>query len=245
MTDPAHLAATPAVTPAAAPAAIPQAAPAATPGAPPATPPGTTPSVAAPVPAAAPTPVVAPTPAVPPVTPKEPVTEPVVQTTPAPTPAAEPDPDPSVRVVPKVDGYVLPEGVPQEMAQFAFDNDMTQAQLDSSLTQFNNYVAASKGIEQQVLKTAGEELVKVWGDKADHNLSIVRRALKQNDPKGELSKVLDTTGFGNHPAVLNFFLQLGDQMQEGGFLRSSVNTPPGKKTAAQTMFGDKHPSSQS
>ena len=176
--------------------------------------------------------------------PAAPVKEPAVQTEPSTEPTADPTKVSDVRVVPSVDKYVLPEGVPKYVAQAAFDNDMTQSQLDSSLKQFSGYLTSSKKASLDKLRTDGEAHVKTWGDVSESNLSLVRRALRQNDPDGTLRKALDETGFGNHPVVLDFFLRLGKSMREGGFLKGAVNRPPGKTTAAKAMFGDNHPSSE-
>ena len=174
-----------------------------------------------------------------------PVTEPAVQAEPSAEPTADPTTVSDERVVPSVDKYVLPEGVPRHVAQAAFDNDMTQAQLDNSLKQFGGYINESKKGEQAQLRKLGEDHVKSWGDVSESNLTLVRRALRQNDPDGTFRKALDETGYGNHPAVLDLFLRIGKSMREGGFLKGSVNRPPGKKTAATAMFGDKHPSAES
>ena len=194
--------------------------------APAATPPAETPQATAP--AAAPTP-------------------PADATPPAEPPASADSPpsdDTSTqkRVVPTVEEYVLPEGVPRQIAEFAHTNDMTQDQLNHTLNYFGSMQQAMQDNEQKVIRQGGEELVKSWGDKSERNLSIVRRALAQNDPDGSLKNVLEASGYGNHPAVIKFLLKIGESMKEGGFLKGANNTPPGKKTAAQTMFGEKHPS---
>ena len=76
------------------------------------------------------------------------------------------------------------------------------------------------------------------------NLQLAQRALRQNDPTGALTKMLNESGYGNHPAVLDFLHAIGRSMQEGGFLKSSTNRPPGAKSAAQLLFGDNHPSNE-
>ena len=216
-----------------------------------------------PVEPAAPVEPVEPVEPVAPVEPVKPVVEPVEPVTPTPAadpakPAAEPvspepgkdpaptidDPgiDPDVRVVPDVANYALPEGVPIELAQFAHDNDMTQSQLDNSMAQFGAITQANDEAQRAKLREEGEALVESWGKQAEYNTNIVRRALAQNDPDGTLAKALETSGFGNHPAVLNYLLRVGNSMKEGGFLKGSVNVPAGNKTAAQTMFGKNHPS---
>lgn len=169
---------------------------------------------------------------------KEPekVDEPIVE------PTAEEAEKAPVRVVPKAEDYKLPDSVPERVAQFAHDNDMTQEQLDNTFKEFGSYMKLARDGEKQTMINDGHSHVQKWGKEKEYNLSIVRRALKQNDPKGELRAVLDESGFGNHPVVLDFLLKIGNSMKEGGFLKGAVNTPKGKQSAAQTLFGANHPS---
>lgn len=149
---------------------------------------------------------------------------------------------PAERIVPEADGYKLPEGVPVELGQWANQNGMTQEQLDATISQFGQYVQNQSAAEQGALRKMGEDHLNAWGENKDYNLSLARRALQQNDPDGNLKQLLDSSGYGNHPAVLDFFLKIGTSMQEGGYLKSAVNRPQTKKSAAQAMFGENHPS---
>ena len=151
---------------------------------------------------------------------------------------------PAARVIPEVADYKLPEGTPQLVAEFAHENDMTQEQLDATLTKFAEFNAMAEQGKQLEIKKSGERLVNSWGKDKNYKLSIVQRALKQIDTEGQLSELLNVSGYGNHPAVLNFLLSVGNSMKEGGFLNGSVNTPGGTVTAAQAMFGEKHPTKQ-
>jgi len=148
----------------------------------------------------------------------------------APPTNAEAD-TPSERVVPAADGYTLPDGAPSDFGTFANSLDMTQQQADGVLKAHD----ALQKVERQVVRQAGEAHVKSWGERADYNMNLAKRAMKQYDSKGTLTKVLDDTGFGSHPAVLEFFFELGQGMQEGGFLKSELKAP-GQKTPAQKMF---------
>lgn len=148
------------------------------------------------------------------------------------------------RVEFKPEMYKLPEGVPEDVRKFAADNKFTQEQLDASLQQFTNYMQANTQAEQQKVRDMGDQFVKNWGDEAAYKLSLGQRALKQNDPSGALTKVLEVTGYGNHPAVLEFMANLGLSMQEGGFLKGARHKPSGQKTPAQKMYGDEHPSKE-
>lgn len=150
---------------------------------------------------------------------------------------------PADRVIPDVDGYVLPEGMPIELAQFAKDTDMTQDQLDKTLAQFDTFNSNREVWQREQIEANGQAHVKTWGKMKDQNLSIVRRALSQNDPEGKLKDMLNESGYGSHPAVLDFFLQVGNSMKEGGFLKGANNTQSkAGLSAAQSMFADNHPS---
>ena len=157
--------------------------------------------------------------------------------------ATEPEPPKDERVVPKPSEYELPEGMPDNIRIFAHENGLTQEQLNASLQQFGGYIGGMKQAEQQALREAGEAHLKQWGDQAQTNLALAKQALKQNDPDGALAQALEDSGYGNHPAVLNFLHNIGKSMQEGGFLKSAVPRNPQDRTAAQMMYGDKHPSS--
>ncbi len=138
--------------------------------------------------------------------------------------------------------YKLPEGVPADVAKIAEELGFTQEQLDGSLTKYNEISAAAAKAEQDSIRQEGEALVREWGDNAKANLTLVHRALQVNDPTGELSKALNETGFGNHPAVLRYLLNVGKQMSEGEFVQGDTHTPAPKKTAAQVLFGKTHKS---
>jgi hypothetical protein len=56
------------------------------------------------------------------------------------------------------------------------------------------------------------ELSGTDGKSLDANLAIAKKALDAFDNKGELSKLLADTGFGNHPAILRAFLKIGKQI---------------------------------
>jgi len=158
-------------------------------------------------------------------------------------PVEEPGSD--AGAVPKPDAYVLPEGMPSDLREFAAEQGFTQAQLDSTISQFAGYFQGIKHAEVRALRELGKAHVKNWGADGKKNLNLAQQALKQNDDEGGgFAKLLIETGWGDHPAALNFLYNIGRSMQEGGFLKSAVPRTAGQKTAAQALFGANHPSSQ-
>lgn len=184
----------------------------------------------------------------PPVTPG--VGTPPGSASPAPTPPATTTPDgtitPLARVVPEADAYVLPPEAPAALRQWAKTNDFTQAQLDTTLAQFQTAVADMKTAEMTALQTQGNAHVESWGEAKTENLGLAKAALLQMDPEGKLKGMLKETGYANHPVVLEFLKDLGRNLREGGFLTTPVSLSTGGKpvTAAQSMFGKNHPSKQ-
>ena len=138
----------------------------------------------------------------------------------------------------------LPEGLPPQVLEFAKANGLSQAQLDASLQFFGEVAHVNATTQQQQLRQLGEAHVQSWGKEGQYKLGVGRRALKMVDPEGVLTTMLNETGYGNHPAVLQSLYELGTKLQEGGFISATQNRAPGKRTAAQAMYGDAHPSKE-
>jgi hypothetical protein len=129
------------------------------------------------------------------------------------------------------------------MAEFAHANDMTQGQLDATFGHFGGVITAQQEQERSQLLEQGQAHVAAWGDLKTTNLSLVKRALTFHDPEGAMSALLDSSGQGNNPVILDFFLSLGNNLQEGGFLKNEPQSPNAQgSTAASAMFGKNHPS---
>lgn len=153
----------------------------------------------------------------------------------APKPAKPVKPE---RVVPEKDSYSLPDGTPKEIADFANSNDMTQDQLDGTLQYFGDILQKSENTKRDNLQKAGKAHMDNWGKDAKYNLGLAKRALQHTDKEGKFAEWLTSTGHGDNPVVLDYLLHMGINLKEGGFLKSSVNQPPGKKTMAQTLYPD-------
>jgi hypothetical protein len=93
---------------------------------------------------------------------------------------------------------------------------------------------AKMGAEAQA--KAGADHIKSWGDVSETNLNLARRGMDHFDPTGELKTMLNESGMGNNPRVIEMFFQFGNRMEEGGFLPSNVNTPPARATETAHMW---------
>jgi pyruvate/2-oxoglutarate dehydrogenase complex dihydrolipoamide acyltransferase (E2) component len=156
------------------------------------------------------------------------------------TPKAEAEPKeeetPSEPKALKPEDYDVPDFVPPQMRELAAKQGLSNEQFSAVVDNFGKLITTQQNQAKIAIEKQGQALVKDWGDRADYNLNLVRRAVQQNDPDGELRQLLNGSGFGNHPAVLKYFLRIGESMQEGGFLKGAANVKPGQKTVAQRMF---------
>jgi hypothetical protein len=119
----------------------------------------------------------------------------------------------------------------------AAERGYTQEQLDAAITEFEKYQTESKKVERSALKQQAKELIDSWGDDADYNINLARRGLDYIDKEGELRKVLNDTGYGDHPAAIKAFLVIGKQLEEAGFLKGEVNRRTAKgKSLAEKLY---------
>ncbi len=135
-----------------------------------------------------------------------------------------------------------PAEFPDFFKDFGKKHKLTADQLKATTEFLNMGLEAAKNTDQTVLAEAGRAHVQTWGQQAQENLAVAKRALKQSDTDGKLTALLRDTGFAHHPVVLEFFKDLGMNLREGGFLKGAINVPPGEKTLAQAMYGENHPS---
>lgn len=179
------------------------------------------------------------------------------------TPQGTPSPGPAPQAVQQtvpVSGQVPASEAPVQGKDIAAPTDVGDIPLPPPLAQWTQkfklppeaikegfQAAASLEVQQQALarhqmEIGTQQLMQSWGSDAKYNLQLAKQALKQVDGGGELSAILKQTGYAGHPAVIKFMYQVGRAMREGGFLKSTMQGIPGKKTAAQILYGDAHPS---
>ncbi len=149
-------------------------------------------------------------------------------------PAPSQDPAP----VSPVSAEEFPDTIPENFKQFFKEHNFTPQQATEAI----NFAASVNYTEMQKLKEAGQQFLETWGEQKEANLKLAKQALKHYDSSGDLLKVLNTTGYGNHPAILNFFYTLGKTLKEGGFIKSEPHVPTKPRTLAQAMYGNTHPS---
>jgi len=167
-------------------------------------------------------------------TPVTTTTEPA-STTPTETKATEPE-------VPESYEFAMPEGVQlDKTAAEEFTVIAKELKLDQATAQKVADVGA-KMVQRQA--EAHVKLVETWteavktdkeigGDKLAENLGVARKALEAFGTP-ELKDVLNSTGFGNHPAVIKAFYKIGKAISEDRFVTGGAKGP--ETDIAKRMF---------
>lgn len=140
--------------------------------------------------------------------------------------------------VPEPDGYDIPDGIPKSVGEAANKLELSNEQFKGTIETFNQLTAAKDAAVLEAMEKAGEQETATWGDDKDKIVNLSKEALEYYDSEDkELTKILKESGYGNHPAVLKFFKKLGQEFDEGGFIKSNNKTPGNtSKTAANVMF---------
>lgn len=127
-------------------------------------------------------------------------------------------------------------GLPQDKAQRAIDHFVQTIAGDES----SRAAAVEQAVSEQREKW-GEEAKAKFGDKYTETVNYARTAIKAtNNP--ELLRVLDESGLGNNPAMIEAFAIFGRQMRDSpidGIGGESGAAQP--KTLEQRMYPDKNP----
>ena len=144
--------------------------------------------------------------------------------------------------VPEAYEFKMPEGV--ELDKAAAD-EFSAIAKEHKLTQEQAQKFADIGAKMaQRQQEAHTKLVESWveqvktdkdigGDKLDENLAVARKALETFGTP-ELRDVHNSTGLGNHPAVIKAFYKAGKAISEDRVV--SGQPAGGQRDAAKTLF---------
>ena len=139
-------------------------------------------------------------------------------------PAAAPQPDTNATGGEKTQADTPPEPYALDFGVYGDNVDAGEAAFLSKLAQESGADAAvaSKLVQDLTLygQVKHDLQVQDWeaasradpefgGDKLDESLATANRVFAAYDPQGEIRTMLTETGYGNHPALIRFFVAIG------------------------------------
>ena len=123
----------------------------------------------------------------------------------------------------ELDAPKMPEGYEEDIdvqkafREFAKNNNFTKPQAKEAYTWFNKLIADQFSQAQEAAKALREarlaELKKTWAGEYDAKLELMKRAYKTFGGE-EFQKLIDTTGIGNHPAMIETFVKIAEKIGE-------------------------------
>ncbi|WP_432735837.1 hypothetical protein [Maridesulfovibrio sp. FT414] len=137
--------------------------------------------------------------------------------------------------------YGQPGGVDpyidREFRDFAHRNGIS-GELAQKLVDFSNSLELGRMRDHLNRTSQWEREVRSlpgWhGRNYDHNMSVARRAM-QAFGSPELTELIRTSGYGNHPEVVKAFYNVGKSLSEDSYVDSSRRTPR-KKTIGEILY---------
>lgn len=145
-------------------------------------------------------------------------------------------------VVPETYEYTMPEGVDldkaaaDEFSTIAKELKLTQEQAQK-VADVGAKMAQRRAEEHVRMVEGWIEAVKtdpvVGGDKLEENLAVARGAVDTFGDQ-ELKDLLNTSGIGNHPAVIRAFVKAGKAISQDGFIKGTAKTS--ENDPAKKMF---------
>ena len=157
----------------------------------------------------------------------------------------------------KPEGYILPtEGMPENfkadegrlasMREAAHRAGISDQQFAALARADATFLAEQMGQFEQGQTATREQnvnaLKREWGKAFDQNLALAKRAVTFSGGD-ELAKVLDESGFGNHPAVIKAMAKMGrmiadDEVIGGGRSASMVLSPAEANSRIMGLYAD-------
>jgi hypothetical protein len=111
------------------------------------------------------------------------------------------------------EGVPYDEGLEKNFKAWAHEAGLHPRQAQRLLDRFTAAQAENLTTYRKGMETGIAELKKEWGANFDKNAALAVKAV--NELGGdEIKGLLDSTGLGNHPALVKFFANLGAQLGE-------------------------------
>jgi hypothetical protein len=135
----------------------------------------------------------------------------------------------------KPDDVELDEDTEKRIRGQAYRLGLNSRQTQEMVSLYAGEVREAAQIRGKAVEKADAELKEKWGGNYERNTAIIGRALNHLDPDGALSAELARTGLGNHPQMIDLFLNYGKLLVEDGLIVGDVGGITTRDTARQKI----------
>lgn len=141
------------------------------------------------------------------------------------------------------EGSLLDPSRIEQIAQFAKEQEMSNEEAQGVLEAEHEAVASF--VEGQ--QAAFEKQTQAWFEECQNDKDVGGAAFKENAEvakraidylfDAETKKILNETGWGNHPSLFKGFVRLGRMLKEDNLVLSSQPAPGSKKSKEEVLYG--------
>jgi hypothetical protein len=141
------------------------------------------------------------------------------------------------------DDFILPATHLEDVTSFAKEHKIDVATAEKILARENNLVkevlseqekAHTQNIQTWINEAKADQ--EIGGEKLKESAEMSRRALKSFGSEG-LEKILNETGYGNHPEVLRIFSRIGRVMANDKMVKGGNETVHKEKPIEDIFYG--------
>lgn len=129
----------------------------------------------------------------------------------------------------RVASYAKEKGLSQEMAQAVLERE--HLAVDSYAKALDSQFTAVK----EEWKQSGFKDKEIGGEAYKENAELAKRVVTKFASE-EFAKILDESGYGNHPELIRTFLRIGKAMAEDKLVMPGAQAG-GKKSAEELFYG--------
>jgi hypothetical protein len=116
----------------------------------------------------------------------------------------------------------LGDAFEEHVRNVAFSLQLNQKQFDEYVNRQSTMAETGHASFVKRTEEWDKQLETEWGSNTDRNTAIAARAVAYYDSDGSFRKVLNATGFGDHPALAKLFYDAGKRLQEDGLVMGEV-----------------------
>ena len=140
--------------------------------------------------------------------------------------------------IPNAENYRFKDGseVSKDFGEHLHKQGFTQAQVDSMTEMRSGLDVAERNTRVHGYAEELKGVFTQWGEDSDKNKNLAASALKQFDPKGEVTEMLKTSGEAFNPKVVKFFHRIGASLSEHQLLRMTTPSRQKNDKSAGELF---------
>ncbi len=146
--------------------------------------------------------------------------------------------------------FAVPDGLltkeeEKQIREEAYREGLNSRQVQKRVDRIAEHVASVRKAEREEFERIDKGYREKWGANYPRNMALITATLERIDPDKTLRGILDASGLGNHPAIVEMILDKAKRLKEDnplfGDAAGQVSRDDAKKKIAEINADLKHP----